>query len=424
MELHVRNIKFGAVDKNIYCEKRGDSLRIVVQVSPQPKKSITVSNDAAAYERGLVWAHKERDALRDVKKGKSPSAAPVIPEARPPVAFLPGDISIRDILDNYRQHRLAALGGSAQERSRLKNLEQWFGHLKLGGLPPSVIAEWKNKRQAGLLGSGRVRKTDLTKHQRHYRKQHSASDAPAPPPEQIAEVSPQTVRHELVLLRRTITSYFEEKQLDYAHGAWLRSLAIMKMELPERPDPRETRLTDEQLERVLRAMPNREHQCYVLLAISTTLRRGELCSLLWEDVDLKKNEIRLRAPGHRKKSKVAPRAVPLMPGAVEVLKKLGPRKSGLLFSMTPGGYSQAWRRAADLAGCPDVRLHDMRREGISRLVELVEAPLQSVVAFTGHSDVGVLQRHYIKPRADIIVGTLALREGADRLLVSAMKPAT
>jgi integrase len=422
MELQMSNVKTGAVEKNIYCEKRGTSLRFVVQVSPLPKVTATV--EVTDYAAGLLWAQEERLKLLKQKTKPLSVPAPVIPEASSPVAFLPGDISIRDILDNYRQHRLANLVGSAQERSRLKNLEQWFGHLKLSGLRPSVIDEWQNKRLAGLLGSGRVRKTDLTKHQRHYRKQHSASDVPSPPPEQIAEVSPQTVRHELVLLRRAITSYFDEEQLDYAHGAWLRSLAIMKMDLPERPAPRETRLTDEQLERVLRAMPDREHQCYVLFAISTTLRRGELCSLRWEDVDFEKNEIRLKAPGHRKKSKVAPRAVPLMPAAVAVLKKLGPRKSGLLFSMSPSGYSQAWRRAADIAGCPDVRLHDMRREGISRLVELVEAPLQSVVAFTGHSDVGVLQRHYIKPRADIIVGTLALREGADRLLTPAFISAT
>ena len=418
------NIKFGAVERNIYCEKRGDSLRIVVQVSPHPKKSISVSTDDAAYERGLVWARQERDALRDAKKGKSPSAAPVIPEARLPLAFLPGEILIRDILDNYRQHRLEKLAGSAEERSRLNNLERWFGHLKLGQLPPSFIEDWKSKRLAGLLGSGRVRKTDMTKHQRHYRKYHSASDAPPLPPQQIAEVSPQTVRHEIMLLRRATTAYFKEKQLLHAYGGWLTSLAIMTVELPERPDPRETRLADEPLEAVLRAMNNREHQCYVLLAISTTLRRGELCTLMWEDVNLENSEIKLRAPGHYSKTKVKPRAVPLMPAAVAVLKKLGPRKSGRLFSMTAGGYSQAWRRAADKAGCPDVRLHDMRREGISRLIELVEAPLETVVAFSGHSDTKILQQHYVKLRPAVLVGTLANREGADRLLTSATLSAT
>lgn len=115
------NIKFGAVDKNIYCEKRADSLRIVVQVSPHPKKSITVSNDDAAFERGLVWARKERDALRDVKKGKSPGAARLVPEASLPVAFLPGDISICDILDNYRQHRPSLVG--ACQRSRTETIQ-------------------------------------------------------------------------------------------------------------------------------------------------------------------------------------------------------------------------------------------------------------------------------------------------------------
>jgi integrase len=282
-------------------------------------------------------------------------------------------------------------------------------------------------RSAGKLGSGRVRKTDSTKHQRRYRKQIGTREALH---DVLGPVSQQTVRHELVLLRRAIATYFEEHQLTLAHGQWLLAQHIMKMKLPERPESRETRLEDEPLKIVLRELGVPEHQCYVMLAIATTLRRAELCTLRWEDVDFERNLVKLKSPGHYKKkeeskdsnqkTKVRSRSVPLMPAAVLILRKLGPKSSGKLFSMTPGGYSQAWRRAADRAGLPDVRLHDMRREGISRLVELVEAPLQSVVAFSGHSDVGVLQRHYVKPRADIIVGTLANRPGAERLLPSAM----
>jgi len=417
----VKKVKFGVVEKNIYCEERSNALRFVVQVSPLPKVSATVALDQ--FEQGLAWARQKRVDLLLHKKANLPVDT-VFPEASATTAFLPGDVLIQDVLDSYRTHQLAKLAGAASESSRLKKLGEWFGHLKLAQLPPSFIEDWQSKRLAGLLGSGRVRKSDMTKHQRHYRKHHSASDAPLPAPEQIAKVSPQTVRHELVLLRRAITAYFKEKQLLHVHGGWLTSLAIMTAELPERPDPRETRLADKPLEAVLRAMNNREHQCYVLLAISTTLRRGELCTLMWEDLNLEIKEIKLRAPGHYSKTKVKPRAVPLMPAAVAVLKKLGPRKSGRIFSMSAGGYSQAWRRAADKAGYPDVRLHDMRREGISRLIELVEAPLETVVAFSGHSDTKILQQHYVKLRAAVLVDTLTNRAGADRLLTSATLSAT
>lgn len=413
-------VKPGKVCKNIYAEFRGDFVKFVVQVSPLPRISRTF--DLAAFGKGFEWAKAERTELIEKKRPTS-SVAPVV---GPTVAsaIIPGDILIRDVLDGYRKDKLDKLAGSKSEASRLKNLDEWFGSLNLGALRPSRIEKWMDDRSSGKLGSGRVRKTDLTKHQRRYRKQVGMSE---PSPKLIGSVSQQTVRHELVLLRRAIATYFKEHQLMLGHGQWLLSQHIMSMELPARPDPRETRLPDEPLEVVLRELGVRDHQCYVLLAIATTLRRGELCTLHWEDVDFENNLMKLKSPGHYKKkeentnqkTKVRSRSVPLMPAAVTVLRKLGPQTSGRIFRMTPGGYSQAWRRAADRAGCPDVRLHDMRREGISRLVELVDAPLETVVAFSGHSDVGVLQRHYVKPRADIIVSKLANRQGAERLLPSA-----
>jgi len=197
--LHASNVKFGAVDKNIYCEKRVDSLRIVVQVSPHPKKSIIVSNDDAAFERGLVWARKERDALRDVKK-KPAASVPVIPEARPPAAVLPGDISIRDILNNYRVRELAKLANASSDSSRLKRLDKWFGHLTLSQLDYDTLDQWMSDRKSGLLGSGRVSSPGLTKHQRYYRK----TAGKELPPAVIVPPSPQTIRHESTLMRRTL----------------------------------------------------------------------------------------------------------------------------------------------------------------------------------------------------------------------------
>lgn len=423
VEVKEVEVKPGKVCKNIYAEFRGDFVKFVVQVSPLPRTSRTF--DLAAFGQGFEWAKGERDNLLEQKNPTSTAASVRAPTVASTV--VPDEIRVRAVLDGYRENKLDKLAGAKSESSRLKNLDEWFGHLELGALRPSVIEKWMDDRSEGKLGSGRVRKTVLTKHQRRYRKQIGASTVSA---ERIANVSQQTVRHELVLLRRAIATYFEEHRLTLVHGQWLLSQPIMKMKLPERPESRDTRLTDESLELVLRQLGVPEHQYYVLLAIATTLRRAELCSLRWEDVDFENNLVKLKSPGHYKKkeesknpnqkTKVRTRSVPLMPAAVAVLRKLGPRTSGKLFSMTPGGYSQAWRRAADRAGCPDVRLHDMRREGISRLVELVEATLQTVVAFSGHSDVGVLQRHYVKPRADVIVETLAKREGAERLLPSAL----
>jgi integrase len=84
------------------------------------------------------------------------------------------------------------------------------------------------------------------------------------------------------------------------------------------------------------------------------------------------------------------------------LTKLGIQKVGPLFSITPSGISQAIRRAADRAGLYDVRLHDLRREGISRLLELLEASFEDVCLFSGHSDMQVLKDHYARASASVV----------------------
>ncbi|MDB5791383.1 MAG: hypothetical protein JWQ80_1407 [Massilia sp.] len=57
MELHVKKVKFGVVEKNIYCEERSSALRFVVQVSPLPKVSATVA--LGQFEQGLAWARQK-----------------------------------------------------------------------------------------------------------------------------------------------------------------------------------------------------------------------------------------------------------------------------------------------------------------------------------------------------------------------------
>jgi integrase len=140
---------------------------------------------------------------------------------------------------------------------------------------------------------------------------------------------------------------------------------------------------------------------FAQFAVMTTLRRSEVCSLRWEDLDLEKCIIVLRKPGHFK-SKTHTREVPLLPPSIQILTKLGIQKVGPLFSITPSGISQAIRRAADRAGLYDVRLHDLRREGISRLLELLEASFEDVCLFSGHSDMQVLKDHYARASASVV----------------------
>jgi len=401
-------VKTGAVEKNIYVELRSGALRLTVQVSPLPKSSATFDLDQ--YEAGLNWARRRRVELLEQKSKSKPEVPPAGPVMEP--GWHPSSIRIIEVLDSYRVRELPKLSGKASDKSRLKSLGEWFGRYTLGQLSYDVLEKWKTDRESGLLGSGRVTDPTLTKQERYKLKK---AGQPLPP-KLVKPVSAQTVRHEIVLLRRTLVAYFRANGLMHVHGAWLQSQHVMDITLPEKPEPRDVRVDDDGLAALIEQLDDPELQAFVRLAIMTTLRRSEVCSLLWEDVDLENKVLGLRAPGHRKKTKTNARQIPLLPPAIAILQKLGPKETGKIFKITPSGISQALRRCADRAGLTDLRLHDLRREGISRLVELLQVPLATVTVFSGHSDQAVLQKHYVRQRSKLIAEQLTAHPGAASMI--------
>jgi integrase len=108
-----------------------------------------------------------------------------------------------------------------------------------------------------------------------------------------------------------------------------------------------------------------------------------------------------------RKTKVHERDVPLLPGAIKILRDLQPQKRGLIFPMPATDLSHGWRNAADKAEIYDARLHDCRREAISRLVETCRLTVHEVVLFSGHSDIRTLERHYLRLDPAVMAARLA-----------------
>jgi DNA-binding transcriptional ArsR family regulator len=328
-------------------------------------------------------------------------------------------------LQNFRIRELPHLAGAAADSSRLKGLEEWFGHLTLGELTYDLLKKWKNDRASGVLGPGRISyppgysKNDIYRIRQAIKagKEFFRDGTKVElPPAISTPPSAQTIRHEMMLMRRALHAFFAAHQLNQAHGTWLACQHIMQIELPEKPAPRDTRVDEEGLQALVRELDDPSLAAFARFAVMTTLRRSEVCSLRWEDLDLKKRVIVLRAPGHLKKSKTHTREVPLLPPAIHILEKLGVQKTGPLFNITPSGISQAIRRAADRAGLYGVRLHDLRREGISRLLELLEASYEDVSLFSGHSDIKVLKDHYARPSASVVGKRLAEHPGVAAMM--------
>lgn len=158
---------------------------------------------------------------------------------------------------------------------------------------------------------------------------------------------------------------------------------------------------------MLRAILSDVSRAACVFALCTTLRRGEVVSLRWEDVDLPKSVIVVRRTHTGKRSKTSTREVPLLPAAVRVLEDLGIQKAGRIFPMRGDSLTQAWGRACLRAGVTDARLHDCRRESVSRLIQKFGLTLEKVAVFSGHRDIRTLQEHYVRLEASDVAAECA-----------------
>lgn len=409
------------LEKHIYVEMRSGAFRFKVTVHPH-KDSATFSCE----KQGAAWARRRRLELIDERDGgvRGTLTSAVVRAYHPtfePVAtkaVMPEQVRMSDVFDFYERYELKELAGENQEASRLKLLRQCFGQYTLDELSEDLIKAWMAGRIAGKYGSGRPpsRRESLkfengkpvTKHQRHYRKKFKKTTTDQEIAEKVVyPVSSQTVRHELKLLRRTVTKFLKRANRWLRYGAWWQMQYLMTMELPPIGDPRSRRISDEEMTAIFGHVKDRFLRGAMLFAVLTSLRRGEYVSLLWEDVDWNRAVVRLRNPGHSKKSKIRPRDVPLLPAAMKVLRDLGPQERGLIFPVSAVDVTNAWRTAADAAGIYDAVLHDCRREAISRLVEVYKMSLPEVRLFSGHSESRTLEKHYLRLDAGKLVSELS-----------------
>ena len=155
---------------------------------------------------------------------------------------------------------------------------------------------------------------------------------------------------------------------------------------------RARRVSDAELDALCAATGSAELSAVLRLAVETAMRRGELCRLRWEFIDL--HGATAHIP-HTKNGQA--RDVPLSSRAVAILHALPRRIDGRVFGLQPDSVTQAFERAADRAGIENLRLHDLRHEATSRLAEKLPNLIE-LAAVTGHKDLRMLKRYY-HPRA-------------------------
>lgn len=159
------------------------------------------------------------------------------------------------------------------------------------------------------------------------------------------------------------------------------------------------------MERIIAATESPILEVLIPLAVETAMRRGEMVLFEWKDVDFDKQTIFLRTT----KNGTA-RTVPLSTTAMSLLQAL-PRTDGKVFGVRADTITQAFSRSLqrarkiyeqeciernepiDAEFLTGLRLHDMRHEATSRLVEDKNLQMPEVMAVTGHKDIRSMLRY-------------------------------
>jgi len=181
---------------------------------------------------------------------------------------------------------------------------------------------------------------------------------------------------------------------------------------------------DGELKRVAKASGSKLLPSIIWLAVETAMRRGEIVSLLWGNVDLDRRVAHLPSTknGDARDVPLSSRAVSLLQ-ALEVARNnakedtfdCDEENTGRVFAIRSDAVTRAFERAVARARqiyvdecmaarlkpdgkfLTDLRFHDLRHEAISRLASIF--PMHELTKITGHKDPRMLMRYY-HPRAE------------------------
>lgn len=178
--------------------------------------------------------------------------------------------------------------------------------------------------------------------------------------------------------------------INHARKEWQLPInnPIPNIKRPQSALARSRRLNDDEEQKLINGLPP-HYARVVRFAIATGMRRGEILNLEWPCIDIQKRTAHLLITknGHG-------RTVPLSTGALLALADAAGSTtyptSGRVFDIHPVALDKAWRRACAKQGIVGLRFHDLRREAISRFLEL-GLSLTEASSISGHRTLSQLQ---------------------------------
>ena len=145
-------------------------------------------------------------------------------------------------------------------------------------------------------------------------------------------------------------------------------------------------LSPEEEERLLESCSSMRVKDFILFALNTGMRRGEILSLDWKNVSLNQRVILVTGTKSGKNRKI-----PINDTLYNFLAKLyGRNGNGLIFPYVNVYWS--FKKAAKLAGISEVRIQDLRHTFATRLIES-GVDIVTVRDLLGHSHTTITERY-------------------------------
>lgn len=127
-------------------------------------------------------------------------------------------------------------------------------------------------------------------------------------------------------------------------------------------------------------------------SILTCMRIGEVCNLRWEDINEVHKTVLVRDRKDPRKKHGNHLVVPLLAESFDIAIRQ-PRMCELVFPYNPRSVTAGFQRVRNRLGIKDLRYHDLRREGASRLFEKGYS-IEEVAQVTGHRNLNILWQVY------------------------------
>lgn len=199
-----------------------------------------------------------------------------------------------------------------------------------------------------------------------------------------------TCNHHIKLLKHSLNLAIDWEMLD--------KNPVARIPMFHEDNKLEHYMDDVELNRLLTVLHTDENRsiCQIaLFLLSTGCRLNEVLSAKWSDVDMSKGIFTIRATNAKSRKL---RGVPLNESAIEILNQLDTQgKFEYLFinrltSMPYRNIHKVWHRLREKAGLKHLRLHDLRHQYASFLVNSGRT-LYEVQQIFGHSTSVVTQRY-------------------------------